>query len=69
MIIVRVKFILTEVFNILLIFMIQLHQGNYNESAPYKFNGQPPTNFFIYQTHKNLHIKIFYENNQVITAS
>ena len=69
MIIIRVKFILTEVFNILLIFMIQLHHEMYNESAAYKFNGQSPTNFVTYQTYKNLHIKIFHENNQVITAS
>lgn len=69
MIIIRVKFILTEVFNILLILMIQLHQKKYNESAAYKFNGQSPTNFLTYQTSKNLRIKIFHENNQVITAS
>lgn len=69
MIIIRVKFILTEVFNILLIFMIQLHHEKYNESAAYKFNRQSPTNFFTYRTYKNLHIKIFHENNQVITAS
>ena len=69
MIIIRVKFILTEVFNILLIFMIHLHQEKYNESAAYKINGQSPTNFLTYQTSKNLRIKIFHENNQVITVS
>lgn len=58
-----------NMFKILLIFIIQLHQEKYNESAAYKFNGQPATNFFTFQTYKNLHIKIFHENNQVITAS